>query len=142
MTAAEEGGVEEIDLGPDPSPFVLVIEDDPSVRGLLHTLLSSEGYRVATAADGVAGLSEAVAQRPAAILLDLVMPDLGGLAVLQEMKSNPLLATVPVVVLTGRLEAIPALEDALGRERVFSKPFGVADLLHRIAELTGKAPTA
>ena len=139
MTSGSDG---EIDLRADPSPYVLVIEDDPSVRGLLDTLLSSEGYRVATAADGVAGLTEAVAQRPAAILLDLVMPDLGGLAVLQEMKSNPLLADVPVVVLTGRLEAIPALEDALGCDRVFSKPFGVADLLSRIAELTGKAPTA
>ena len=79
--------------------------------------------------------------RPAVILLDLVMPDLGGLRVLQEMHANPTLAGVPVLVLTGRLEAIPALEDRLGRDRVFSKPFGVADLLSRIAELTGKAPT-
>ena len=142
MTSGGADGAGEIDLRPDPSPYVLVIEDDPSVRGLLDTLLSSEGYRVTTAADGVAGLTEAVASRPSAVLLDLVMPDLGGMAVLQEMKSNPLLATVPVVVLTGRLEAIPALEDELGRDRVFSKPFGVADLLSRIAELTGKAPTA
>ena len=49
---------------------------------------------------------------------------------------------MPVLVLTGRLEAIPALEDQLGHDRVFSKPFGVADLLSRIAELTGKAPTS
>ncbi len=47
-----------------------------------------------------------------------------------------------MLVLTGRLEAIPALEDQLGDDHVFSKPFGVADLLSRIAELTGKAPTA
>jgi DNA-binding response OmpR family regulator len=123
-------------------PPVLVVEDDPSVRGLLDTLLSSEGYQVTTASDGIAGLHEAAAHRPAAILLDLVMPDLGGLRVLQEMQANPVLSGVPVVVLTGRLEAIPALEDQLGRDRVFSKPFGVADLLSRIAELTGKAPTS
>jgi CheY-like chemotaxis protein len=127
--------------GSDPSPQVLVVEDDPSVRGLLETLLSSEGYRVVTASDGIAGLHEAAACRPAAILLDLVMPDLGGLRVLEEMNNNPVLADVPVLVLTGRLEAIPALEDRLGRDHVFSKPFGVADLLSRIAELTGKAPT-
>ncbi|HEX4018305.1 MAG TPA: response regulator [Frankiaceae bacterium] len=128
--------------GSDPSPQVLVVEDDPSVRGLLDTLLTSEGYRVVTASDGIAGLHEAAVSRPAVVLLDLVMPDLGGLRVLQEMHANPMLADVPVLVLTGRLEAIPDLEDQLGQDRVFSKPFGVADLLSRIAELTGKAPTA
>jgi DNA-binding response OmpR family regulator len=126
---------------PDPSPQVLVVEDDPSVRGLLDTLLTSEGYRVTTASDGIEGLSEAAAHRPAVILLDLVMPDLGGMRVLEEMQVNPLLSGVPVLVLTGRLEAIGALQDELGADRVFSKPFGVEDLLARIAELTGKAPT-
>lgn len=128
--------------GSSPVPKVLVVEDDPSVRGLLETLLASEGYRVVTASDGIAGLHEAAASRPAVILLDLVMPDLGGMRVLQEMHASPTLAEVPVLVLTGRLEAIPALEEQLGRDRVFSKPFGVADLLSRIAQLTGKAPTA
>jgi DNA-binding response OmpR family regulator len=127
--------------GSDPSPQVLVVEDDPSVRGLLDTLLTSEGYRVTTASDGIEGLSEAAAHRPAVILLDIVMPDLGGMRVLEEMQANPLLAGVPVLVLTGRLEAIGPLQDQLGADRVFSKPFGVEDLLARIAELTGKAPT-
>jgi DNA-binding response OmpR family regulator len=134
------------DSGPDPAadkpPQVLVVEDDPSVRGLLDTLLSSEGYRVVTASDGVGGLHEAAACQPSVVLLDLMMPDLGGLRVLEEMQHNPHLADVPVVVLTGRLDAIPALEDRLGSDHVFSKPFGVADLLSRIAQLTGKAPTA
>ncbi len=123
-----------------PAPLVLIVEDDPSVRSLLDTLLTAEGYQVATASDGVAGLHEATAHRPAIILLDLVMPDLGGLRVLDELRSSPTLAGVPVLVLTGRIEAIPALEDQLGADRVFSKPFGVEDLLARIAELTGKAP--
>jgi CheY-like chemotaxis protein len=136
-------GGEDLGLDADTiAPQVLVMEDDPSVRGLLDTLLTSEGYRVTTASDGVAGLLEAGAHRPAVILLDLVMPDLGGQQVLQELQANPLLAGVPVLVLTGRLEAIPDLEDQLGQDRVFSKPFGVADLLSRIAELTGKAPTS
>jgi DNA-binding response OmpR family regulator len=125
---------------PNPSPQVLVVEDDPSVRGLLDTLLTSEGYRVTTASDGIAALSEAAAHRPAVILLDIVMPDLGGLQVLEEMKVNPALSGVPVLVLTGRLETIGALQDQLGYDRVFSKPFGVENLLARIAELTGKAP--
>ncbi len=129
------------DAGESRVPEVLVIEDDPSVRGLLETLLTAEGYTVVTASDGIQGLSSAVAHPPAVILLDLVMPDLGGLRVLQELRGNPQLSGVPVLVLTGRLEAIPALSEQLGADRVFSKPFGVADLLFRIAELTGKAPT-
>ena len=127
---------------PGGSPHVLVVEDDPSVRSLLDTLLTAEGYRVATASDGIAGLSEALADRPAVILLDIVMPDLGGMRVLAELHADPGLAGVPVLVLTGRLEAIPSLQDQLGAGNVFSKPFGVADLLSRIAQLTGKAPAS
>jgi CheY-like chemotaxis protein len=127
---------------PNRSPQVLVVEDDPSVRGLLDTLLTSEGYRVTTASDGIEALAEAAAHRPAIVLLDIVMPDLGGMHVLEQMQANPTLSGVPVVVLTGRLEAIGALQDRLGADRVFSKPFGVEDLLARIAQLTGKAPTA
>jgi two-component system, OmpR family, KDP operon response regulator KdpE len=128
--------------GPPAAPHVLVVEDDPSVQSLLETLLTAEGYAVTTAGDGTAGLREAVRERPAVVLLDLVMPDLDGLRVLQEMRASAALAEVPVVVLTGRHEEIPSLEERLGAGRVFPKPFGVTDLLSRIAELTGKAPTA
>jgi CheY-like chemotaxis protein len=97
---------------------------------------------VSAASDGIAGLSQAAQRAPAVVLLDIMMPDLGGMGVLHEMAANPALADVPVLVLTGHLDAIPALQEQLGRDRVFPKPFGVADLLSRIAELTGKAPTA
>jgi len=59
---------------------VLVVEDDPSVRGLLHTLLPGEGYDVSTASDGSARLVEAASTSPSPILPDLMMPDLGGVA--------------------------------------------------------------
>lgn len=120
-----------------PSTHVLVVEDDPSVRGLLQTLLVAEGYDVATASDGLAGLVKASSRRPALVLLDLMMPDLGGLRVLEEMRADPELASVPVIVVTGMLEAIPKLERELGPDSVFAKPFGVAELLARVAEVTG-----
>jgi two-component system KDP operon response regulator KdpE len=121
------------------APRVLVMEDDPSVRGLLHTLLDAEGYDVVTASDGLGGLVEAASQPPALVLLDIMMPDFGGLRVLEELRGNPALADVPVVVLTGRVEAVPELEADLGRDFVFVKPFGVPELLARVAALTGKA---
>jgi DNA-binding response OmpR family regulator len=119
------------------TPHVLVVEDDPSVRGLLETLLLAEGYDVSTASDGLAGLVKANRSRPALILLDLMMPDLGGIRVLEELDRDPVLAEVPVVVVTGKLDAIPAIEEQLGEESVFAKPFSVAELLARVADITG-----
>jgi DNA-binding response OmpR family regulator len=119
------------------TPHVLVVEDDPSVRGLLQTLLSAEGYDVATASDGLAGLVKASSRRPSLILLDLMMPDLGGIRVLEELRGDPALSDVPVIVVTGKIDAVAGLQDVLGEDSVFAKPFGVAELLARVAEVTG-----
>ena len=116
---------------------ILVVEDDPSVRGLLHTLLTAEGYDVATASDGLAGLVKATTTRPALILLDLMMPDLGGVRVLEELRSDPALAGTPVLVVTGKVDAVPAMRELVGDESVFVKPFAVAELLARVGEVTG-----
>ena len=121
---------------------VLVVEDDPSVRGLLHTLLTAEGYDVATASDGLAGLVKATTTRPALILLDLMMPDLGGIRVLEELRSDPGLAGIPVLVVTGKIDAVPAMRDLIGEDSVFVKPFAVAELLARVDEATGGAARA
>jgi len=116
---------------------ILVVEDDPSVRGLLQTLLSAEGYDVTTASDGLAGLVKATSAPPALVLLDLMMPDLGGVRVLQEMREDPELAGIPVIVVTGKVEAVPGMRDALGEDNVFLKPFSVLELLARVGAVTG-----
>lgn len=119
------------------APHILVVEDDPSVRGLLETLLVAEGYDVAIASDGLAGLVKASSRPPALILLDLMMPDLGGTRVLEELRGDPSLKAIPVVVVTGKVDAIPRLREVLGADSVFAKPFGVADLLGRVSQITG-----
>jgi DNA-binding response OmpR family regulator len=118
-------------------PRVLVVEDDPNVRGLLDTLLTAEGYAVSTAGDGIAALATAASDPPALLVLDVVMPDLGGLQVLEELEHDPVLSAVPVVVVTGLQGALPDLRARLGSDSVFLKPFGVLELLARVAELTG-----
>lgn len=120
---------------------MLVVEDDPSVRGLLQTLLAAQGYRVTVADDGLAGLVKASSARPALILLDLMMPDLGGVRVLEELRGDPALSSVPVLVVTGKVDAVPSLQAELGESSVFTKPFAVADLLARVDELTGGPAT-
>jgi two-component system OmpR family response regulator len=100
-------------------------------------LLSAEGYDVATASDGLAGLVKASSRRPSLILLDLMMPDLGGIRVLEELRGDPALSDVPVIVVTGKIDAVAGLQEVLGEDSVFAKPFGVAELLARVAEVTG-----
>jgi DNA-binding response OmpR family regulator len=116
---------------------VLVVEDDPSVRGLLHTLLTAEGYDVSTASDGLAGLVKAAQTLPNLILLDLMMPDLGGVRVLEELRDDPELDETPVLVVTGQVDAVPGMRRLLGEDNVFVKPFAVAELLARVAAITG-----
>lgn len=116
---------------------ILVVEDDPSVRGLLDTLLTAEGYDVVTASDGLAGLVRAATSQPALMLLDLMMPDLGGARVLEEIRDDPNLADTPVVVVTGKVDAVPGMRDLLGADNVFIKPFAVAELLDRVKQITG-----
>lgn len=117
---------------------VLVVEDDPNVRGLLQTLLVSEGYDVVTADDGIGGLLKAASSEPALILLDVMMPDLGGIRVLDELQDDPALNHIPVMVVTGTVDAVPALRERLGDENVVVKPFGVDALLARVHELIGE----
>ena len=116
---------------------VLVVEDDPSVRGLLNTLLSAEGYDVVTASDGLAGLVKVASTRPALVLLGLMMPDPGGVRVLEELREDPELRGTPVLVVTGKVDAVPSMRDLLGEDNVFVKPFAVAELLTRVGDVTG-----
>jgi CheY-like chemotaxis protein len=79
---------------------VLVIDDDPTARDLMATYLTDEGFVVETAASGVDGLRRARELRPAAIILDIVMPDMDGWTVLAALKGEPDLADIPVIIVT------------------------------------------
>jgi PAS domain S-box-containing protein len=84
----------------DGASLVLVIDDDVSARELLTRFLTREGFAVETAPDGRAGLERARALRPRAILLDVMMPHMDGWAVLSALKADPVLADIPVVMVT------------------------------------------
>jgi signal transduction histidine kinase/CheY-like chemotaxis protein len=79
---------------------VLVIDDDPTVRELMERFLVREGFLVVTAGNGVEGLRRAREVRPAAITLDVLMPDLDGWTVLAALKGDPELADIPVIFVT------------------------------------------
>jgi signal transduction histidine kinase/CheY-like chemotaxis protein len=89
-------------FGPPPgtSSPVLVIDDDETVRDLMERFLVKEGFAVISAANGIEGLKRAREAHPAAITLDVMMPDLDGWTVLAVLKGDPALADIPVILVT------------------------------------------
>jgi DNA-binding response OmpR family regulator len=82
---------------------LLIIDDDPDFRSLLSTILKAEFF-VMLAADGVTGVSLAASHRPELIVLDMQMPGWDGVRVLQELRANPKLRSIPVLVLSAGSE--------------------------------------
>ncbi|PYM19697.1 MAG: hypothetical protein DMD81_03285, partial [Candidatus Rokuibacteriota bacterium] len=111
-----------------PTAVVLVIDDDPAVRDLMQRFLGKEGYRVVPAPGGDDGLRLAREMTPDAITLDVMMPGMDGWAVLSELKSDPVTADIPVIMLTivddrnlgYTLGAADFLTKPIDRERLLS----------------------
>jgi DNA-binding response OmpR family regulator len=79
---------------------LLIVEDDTMIASMYKTKLEQEGYMVYTAENGAQGLSMALSQKPDLILLDIIMPQLDGFTVLQELRSNASMKKVPIIMLT------------------------------------------
>jgi two-component system KDP operon response regulator KdpE len=114
-------------------PDLLVIDDEVQIRRLLRLTLESAGYRVREAETGALGLNEAAVQRPDAIVLDLSLPDMGGLDVLRRIREW---SHIPVLILSVRgdeADKVAALD--AGADDYLTKPFGGAELLARMRVL-------
>lgn len=84
---------------------ILLIDDEPDVRQVLQlTLELSYGWQVETAVSGLEGIDKATALAPDLILLDIMMPDLDGVATLERLKTHPQTQNLPVIFLTAKLE--------------------------------------
>lgn len=115
-------------------PLILVIEDDRGIRAMLQTVLEAEGFAVEVAGDGLEGLLKVRMRRPAAVILDIMMPDVGGLKVLDELAEEH--AALPVIVVTGAHDASQLARARLGDDHVLDKPFAVDELVARVRALT------
>jgi signal transduction histidine kinase/DNA-binding response OmpR family regulator len=119
------------------APRVLVVDDDPTVRELMVRYLTKEGFDILTATGGLEGLARAREAHPAAITLDVVMPDLDGWTVLAALKGDPALADIPVVLVT-------IVDDrqrgyALGATEYLVKPVDRRRLAQSLRALCGAA---
>jgi DNA-binding response OmpR family regulator len=116
-----------------PAARVLVVDDNDLQRDLVAEALSSEGYAVATAADGVDGLAVARASPPDVIVLDLLLPRLDGASMLAELRQDPRLSSTRVLVTTGIQSA--HVKRLLSPDATLFKPFGADELLAAVAAL-------
>lgn len=115
---------------------VLVIDDDNDIRETLQEILESEGYEVATASNGAAGLERARAVRPAVILLDLFMPIMDGAEFRQRQLLDAEVAEIPVVIVS----AAAGLEDriaAMGVAAHLEKPLDIERLFDIVGRYCG-----
>lgn len=108
----------------------LIVDDQANVRRLICDYLSQEGFRVVEAADGRAALLQARREQPSVILLDIMMPEMGGFEFLRAYRRE---GSAPIILLTAKQEeSDKVLGLELGADDYVTKPFGMRELLARI----------
>ncbi len=113
-----------------PAPLVLVVDDSLTVRRVTKRLLEREGYRVALAKDGLEALDLLSGERPVAVLSDIEMPRMDGFDLLRNIRSDAVLASLPVIMITSRIARKHRdLATELGANHYLGKPYSEEELL-------------
>src|SRR5213594_3939501 len=119
---------------------ILVVEDEKDIRDLVRYNLEAEGFAVVEANDGEVGLNLAVTERPALIVLDLMLPRLSGLVVCRLLRTREETRQVPILILTARaseVDKILGLET--GADDYVTKPFSPRELVARVKAVLRRA---
>ncbi|MDJ0637056.1 MAG: response regulator [Xenococcaceae cyanobacterium MO_188.B29] len=118
---------------------ILVIDDDEDIQDVAQVALEVVGgWEVITASSGIEGLSLAATEQPDAILLDVMMPDLDGIATLKQLKTNSTTQSIPVILLTAKVQSSDRDRFAqLDIIAIIPKPFKTMLLANQVAEILG-----
>ena len=123
----------------DGQPTILIADDEDDILRLVRFGLERDGYRVLVAADGAGALEVAQAQAPALCVLDVMMPKLSGLEVLQRLRDDPRTEAVRVILLTARgRDADVDRGFELGADDYVTKPFSPQELRRRVRAVLGR----
>ena len=124
-------------------PKILVVDDEPDALEVLGFKLKEAGYTPVFAKDGMRAIAIARDERPALIVLDLMLPEVDGLEVCKILRRDPTTAMIPIVMLTARaaeMDRVLGLE--LGADDYVTKPFSPRELVLRIKKLLARAKAA
>lgn len=124
-------------------PKILVVDDEPDALEVLGFKLKEAGYIPIFAKDGSRAIAAARDERPALIVLDLMLPEVDGLEVCKILRRDPATAMIPIVMLTARaaeMDRVLGLE--LGADDYVTKPFSPRELVLRIKKLLARAKAA
>lgn len=116
---------------------VLLVEDEPNVLMAEAICLEDAGYEVTTASDGLEALNKAFSSPPDLILLDALLPGMGGILALQALKADHRTRHIPVIIVSARAQA-QDIETAMkaGANGYITKPFFPSDLLEQVKRLS------
>ena len=121
---------------------VLIVEDEPSLVEVLSYNLHREGYEVVIAREGREGLRKAQMLLPDLVVLDLMLPGLGGLDICRELRASPRTAGIAILMLTAKGEETDQVVGfAVGADDYVTKPFSVKVLVQRVKVLLRRAAT-
>ena len=122
--------------------YLLIVEDDPDIRGLLDTTLQFKGYRVIATQNGRVALETIQKERPTLIVADIMMPELDGFGLVHRLRLNPETRTIPVIFITATYVTLEDRDFSLriGATRFIQKPVDMDNLLTQINELLMQDP--
>jgi CheY-like chemotaxis protein len=122
-------------------PLVLVGDDDPAIRELVADVLAEAGFRTARATNGEEVMELAIRQKPALIVLDVIMPKMDGYTTLTRLRGNRVTQDIPVVILTGQPGPIyQTLSFGAGATAHIVKPFSPRQLMDTVERVLAGLP--
>ncbi len=123
----------------DKNKTIMVVDDNPDIITIVKTILEGKGYSVFSASSGAELLNMLKGQKPDLIILDIMMPEMDGLEVLSRLKAVSETATIPVILLTAKVQYEDVLGGyKLGADYYITKPFTSTQLVNGINLLLGE----
>ena len=121
------------------SKRILIVDNEPSIREVAQISLETvAGWDVTIAGSGLEGIATAEREQPDAILLDVMMPDMDGLATFSRLQANPATRKIPVILLTAKVQSTDRQSyTELGIRSTIAKPFSPLELAQQIATTLG-----
>ncbi|MBI2609757.1 response regulator [Candidatus Giovannonibacteria bacterium] len=119
---------------------ILIVEDDKFLRDLISQKLNREGFKVRTAIDGEIGMKEIGERRPALILLDLILPGIDGFEILERLRNDANLSSIPVLVLSnlGQSEDIDRARSLGAEDFMIKANFTPGEIVEKVKQVLNK----